>query len=100
MPRPDENDVEDVARGLLRAARPSALARARGAFDVNARLLEWAVKRPHFKTGLFRFVDVFPACTSPHDVLDHMDEYLLTDDAPRLVRTGLGVAHATPFGAR
>jgi RHH-type proline utilization regulon transcriptional repressor/proline dehydrogenase/delta 1-pyrroline-5-carboxylate dehydrogenase len=98
--RPDENDVEDVARALLRAARPSPLARARGAFDVNARLLDWATRRPHFKTGLFRFVDVFPACTSPHDVLDHMDEYLLTDDAPRVVRSGLGIAHATPFGAR
>ena len=79
---------------------PSPVVRVRSAFDVNSRLLSWATKRPHFKTGLFRFVDVFPACTSPHDVLDHLDEYLLTDDAPGVVRTGLGAAHALPLGAR
>ena len=70
------------------------------AFDVNTRLLTWATKRPHFKTSLFRFVDVFPACTTPHDVLDHLDEYLLTDDTPGIVRAGLGAAHAVPSGAR
>ena len=100
MVTPDENDVEDVARQILKAARPSPAQRARNAVDVNARMLTWATKRPHFKAGLFRFVDVFPACTSPQDVLDHLDEYVVTDDTPGVVRAGLGVAHAMPFGAR
>ena len=100
MPRPAEDDVEDLARQILRSAQPSPAVRVRNAFDVNTRLLTWATKRPHFKTGLFRFVDVFPACTSPHDVLDHLDEYVLTDDTPGIVRAGLGTAHALPFGAR
>ncbi len=100
MPRPAEDDVEDLARQILRSAQASPAARVRNAFDVNTRLLTWATKRPHFKTGLFRFVDVFPACTSPHDVLDHLDEYVLTDDTPGIVRAGLGTAHALPFGAR
>ncbi len=100
MPRPAEDDVEDLARQILRSAQPSPAVRVRNAFDVNTRLLTWATKRPHFKTGLFRFVDVFPACTSPHDVLDHLDEYIVTDDTPGIVRAGLGTAHALPFGAR
>src|SRR5262245_40632755 len=100
MARPVEQDVEDLARTILRRARPSPATRVRNAFDVNTRLLTWATKRPHFKTGLFRFVDVFPACTTPHDVLDHLDEYLRTDATPGIVRAGLGTAHAIPFGAR
>jgi RHH-type proline utilization regulon transcriptional repressor/proline dehydrogenase/delta 1-pyrroline-5-carboxylate dehydrogenase len=100
MVTPDENDVEDLARRILKAARPGPAQRARNAVDVNTRLLTWATKRPHFKAGLFRFVDVFPACTSPQDVLDHLDEYVITDDTPGVVRAGLGVAHAMPFGAR
>ncbi|MGH8979127.1 MAG: proline dehydrogenase family protein, partial [Acidimicrobiia bacterium] len=100
MVTPDENEVEALARRILRAARPSLTERAGAAFDVNTRMLTWATKRPHFKAGLFRFVDVFPACTSPQDVLDHLDEYVVTDDTPGIVRTGLGVAHAMPFGAR
>ncbi|MGQ0823718.1 MAG: proline dehydrogenase family protein [Actinomycetota bacterium] len=93
---PAEADVEQLARAILRAAAPSARAR----FDANARLLAWAAKRPDFKTGLFRFVDVFPACTSPADVLDHLDQYLRTDDSPAVVRAGLRAAHGLPFGAR
>jgi RHH-type proline utilization regulon transcriptional repressor/proline dehydrogenase/delta 1-pyrroline-5-carboxylate dehydrogenase len=100
VPAPDENDVEALARKILRAARPSPAQRVRAAFDVNTRLLTWATKRPHFKAGLFRFVDVFPACTSPQDVLDHLDEYVVTEDTPGIVRVGLGAAHVMPFGAR
>jgi RHH-type transcriptional regulator, proline utilization regulon repressor / proline dehydrogenase / delta 1-pyrroline-5-carboxylate dehydrogenase len=98
--KPDEADVEALARRILRAARPSPVERVRGAFDPGERLMTWATKRPDFKTGLFRFVDVFPACTSPHDVLDHLDEYLVTGDTPRVVRAGLAAAHTAPFGAR
>jgi RHH-type proline utilization regulon transcriptional repressor/proline dehydrogenase/delta 1-pyrroline-5-carboxylate dehydrogenase len=92
---PAEADVEEVARAILRAARP----RWRDAIDVNDQLLRWATRRPQFRTGLFRFVDAFPACTSARDVLDHLDEYLLTSDTPRLVRTGLRVADVLPGGA-
>ena len=98
--RPAEDDVEDLARQILVAARPTIGDRFRDAFDPSARMLAWTAKRPHFKTGLFRFVDVFPACTSPADVLDHLDEYVLTDDTPGVVRAGIGAAHAVPFGAR
>ncbi len=92
---PPEAEVEALARRILKDASPR-----RNPFDVNARLLAWTTKKPAFKVGLFRFVDVFPACRTPHDVLDHLDEYVATDDAPRLIRTGVKVAHGVPFGAR
>src|SRR5262245_52031988 len=92
---PPERDVESLARNILHAAsaRPRLL-------DVNARLLGWATKRPEFKVGLFRFVDVFPACRTPDDVLVHLDEYVATKDAPHLIRGGVKLAHGVPFGAR
>jgi RHH-type transcriptional regulator, proline utilization regulon repressor / proline dehydrogenase / delta 1-pyrroline-5-carboxylate dehydrogenase len=92
---PPEHRVERVARELLRAARPSW----RDRVDVNGRLLSWATRRPHFKTGLFRFVDAFPACRTSREVLDHLDEYVLTDDAPAVVRAGLRTANIVPGGA-
>jgi Proline utilization A N-terminal domain len=36
------------------------------------RTLEWAMRHPAFKTQLFRFVDVFPACRDDEDVLRHL----------------------------
>ncbi|MET1001758.1 MAG: hypothetical protein ABWZ15_08110, partial [Acidimicrobiia bacterium] len=95
-----EKDVDTLARQIVAAAAPDAGARLRSTFDVNAQMLRWATARPHFKTGLFRFVDVFPACTSADDVLNHLDEYVLTDDTPGIVRAGLRTAHVVPFGSR
>ena len=93
---PGEDDVQDLARQILRAARP----RRREALDLNTRLLAWATHRPRFKTGLFRFVDAFPACTSSRDVLEHLDEYVRTVDSPAVVRAGLDVADWLPGGPR
>jgi RHH-type proline utilization regulon transcriptional repressor/proline dehydrogenase/delta 1-pyrroline-5-carboxylate dehydrogenase len=95
-----EKDVDTLARQIVAAAAPDAGTRLRSTFDLNAHMLRWATARPHFKTGLFRFVDVFPACTSADDVLNHLDEYVLTDDTPGIVRAGLRTAHVVPFGSR
>jgi RHH-type proline utilization regulon transcriptional repressor/proline dehydrogenase/delta 1-pyrroline-5-carboxylate dehydrogenase len=102
MPRavvPSEVDVEQLARELLRAATPSVLERARDTFSVDQRLMRWAIARPAFKTDLFRFVDVYPACESADDVLQHLDEYLDNESTPMTVRRGLHVAHRLPGGA-
>ena len=40
-------------------------------------ILEWAMKDPEFKTEMFRFVDVFPALTTPEEIARHIQEYLL-----------------------
>lgn len=41
-----------------------------------ARIMEWSMKDPAFKTQLFRFVDVLPALRSPQEVVRHLKEYL------------------------
>src|SRR5688572_25452344 len=43
---------------------------------VYARLMEWSMKDPAFKTQLFRFVDVLPALNSSAEIVRHLQEYL------------------------
>lgn len=63
-------------------------------------MLDWAMAHPAFKTQLFRFVDVFPACVDDVDVMRHLDEYFEGVDMPRALDFGLGVAEHVPFGSR
>src|SRR5437016_2683647 len=39
-------------------------------------LMDWAMRDEHFKTQLFRFVDVLPTLTSSSEVSRHLKEYL------------------------
>jgi RHH-type proline utilization regulon transcriptional repressor/proline dehydrogenase/delta 1-pyrroline-5-carboxylate dehydrogenase len=41
-----------------------------------ARVMEWSMKDPAFKTQLFRFVDVLPALPSSAEIVRHLQEYL------------------------
>src|SRR5437016_7767391 len=63
-------------------------------------VLDWAMSHPGFKTELFRFVDVFPACRDDADVLRHLSEYFAGVEVPRALGLGLEVAERVPFGAR
>ena len=63
-----------------------------------ARLMEWAMKDPAFKTQLFRFVDVLPSLHSSADIVRHLQEYL-GDKAVELhpaLKTGLAAATFAP----
>jgi RHH-type proline utilization regulon transcriptional repressor/proline dehydrogenase/delta 1-pyrroline-5-carboxylate dehydrogenase len=63
-----------------------------------ARLMEWAMKDPAFKTQLFRFVDVLPALDSSAEIVRHLQEYL-GDKAVVLhpaLKTGLAAASLAP----
>jgi RHH-type proline utilization regulon transcriptional repressor/proline dehydrogenase/delta 1-pyrroline-5-carboxylate dehydrogenase len=63
-----------------------------------ARLMEWAMKDPAFKTQLFRFVDVLPALDSSTETVRHLQEYL-GDQAVVLhpaLKTGLAAASLAP----
>jgi RHH-type transcriptional regulator, proline utilization regulon repressor / proline dehydrogenase / delta 1-pyrroline-5-carboxylate dehydrogenase len=42
-------------------------------------LMDWAMRDDHFKTQLFRFVDVLPTLTSPAEITRHLQEYLGDD---------------------
>src|SRR5207247_1188649 len=66
----------------------------------SERVLDWAMSHPGFKTQLFRFVDVFPACRDDADVLRHLSEYFAGVEVPRALGLGLEVAEVVPFGAR
>src|SRR5437870_315142 len=57
-------------------------------------MMEWAMRDEHFKTQLFRFVDVLPTLTSAGEVARHLKEYL-GDDQVKLspaLRMGLKAA--------
>jgi RHH-type transcriptional regulator, proline utilization regulon repressor / proline dehydrogenase / delta 1-pyrroline-5-carboxylate dehydrogenase len=94
---PLESEVERLARRIAELARPPRRM-GLGASGWNERLMQWAMKDPSFKTQLFRLVDVFPTTTDEDDVLDHIEQYLGTGSAPRVVDRGLGVARHAPFG--
>src|SRR5438105_4584190 len=58
---------------LMDRQPPPALFSKKGAY---ARLMEWSMKDPAFKTQLFRFVDVLPTLNSSAEIVRHLQEYL------------------------
>ncbi len=55
------------------AAEPPSFFSRKGFY---ASLMEWAMRDEHFKTQLFRFVDVLPTLESSAEVARHLKEYL------------------------
>ena len=80
----------------LMAAHPApGIFSKKGAY---ARLMEWAMQDPAFKTQLFRFVDVLPALDTSGEIVRHLQEYL-GDQAVALnpaLKTGLAAAALAP----
>ncbi|QYM79444.1 proline dehydrogenase family protein [Horticoccus luteus] len=58
---------------LMEKQPPPALFSKKGAY---ARLMDWSMKDPAFKTQLFRFVDVLPSLHSSAEIVRHLQEYL------------------------
>src|ERR1700709_1971974 len=78
---------------LMDKQPPPALFSKKGAY---ARLMEWSMKDPVFKTQLFRFVDVLPSLASSGEIVRHLQEYL-GDKAVGLnptIKVGLAAAAA------
>lgn len=76
---------------LMDAAEPPSLFSKKGFYGT---LMEWAMRDEHFKTQLFRFVDVLPTLRSSGEVARHLTEYL-GDDQLKLspaLRLGLKAA--------
>jgi RHH-type proline utilization regulon transcriptional repressor/proline dehydrogenase/delta 1-pyrroline-5-carboxylate dehydrogenase len=86
-----EAEVQRTAQEIA-AAGASERARLFHLGRWSERVLDWAMTHDAFKTALFRFVDVFPACRDDADVLRHLAEYFVGVDVPRALRAGLGVA--------
>lgn len=63
-----------------------------------ARVMEWSMKDPAFKTQLFRFVDVLPSLRSNAEIVRHLQEYL-GDQAVELhpaLKAGLAASSFAP----
>ena len=63
-----------------------------------ARVMDWSMKDPAFKTQLFRFVDVLPALKSSGEIVRHLQEYL-GDKAVELnpaMKVGLAASSFAP----
>jgi RHH-type transcriptional regulator, proline utilization regulon repressor / proline dehydrogenase / delta 1-pyrroline-5-carboxylate dehydrogenase len=93
-----ERDVQTIAREIA-AAGASERANLFHLGRWSERVLAWAMAHPGFKTQLFRFVDVFPACRDDADVLRHVREYFADVPVPRALGVGLALAEHVPFGA-
>ncbi|MDB6167227.1 MAG: rocA1 [Verrucomicrobia bacterium] len=80
---------------LMDRQPPPALFSKKGAY---ARLMEWSMKDPAFKTQLFRFVDVLPSLASSAEIVRHLQEYL-GDKAVELnpaLKAGLAASSFAP----
>src|ERR1051325_2924831 len=77
--------------GLMDAAEPPSLFSKKGFYGT---LMDWSMRDEHFKTQLFRFVDVLPTLTSSSEIAKHLRKYLGEDEvklSPAL-RMGLKAA--------
>ena len=70
--------IGDEIFTLMDAAEPPSVFSKKGFYGT---MMEWAMKDDHFKTQLFRFVDVLPALGSSGEVARHLQEYLGTEEA-------------------
>lgn len=62
------------------------------------RIMEWSMKNEHFKTQMFRFVDVLPYLESSSEVAKHLKEYFAEkgDELPSIFNIGVGVGALAP----
>ncbi len=62
------------------------------------RIMEWSMKNEHFKTQMFRFVDVLPYLNSGSEVARHLKEYFAEsgDELPSVFNFGLGLGSLAP----
>src|SRR5712675_2842576 len=74
---------------LMDAAEPPSLFSNKGFYGT---LMEWSMRDEHFKTQLFRFVDVLPTLTSASEIARHLKEYLGEDHVSPALRLGLKAA--------
>src|SRR5690348_3333349 len=88
-------ELGDKLFALMDASPSPGIFSKKGAY---ARVMEWSMKDPAFKTQLFRFVDVLPSLESSAEILRHLQEYL-GDKAVELnpaMKAGLAASSFAP----
>ena len=92
---PRIRDLGEKLFALMDASPAPGIFSKKGAY---ARVMEWSMKDPAFKTQLFRFVDVLPALKSSAEIVRHLQEYL-GDKAVELnpaMKAGLAASSFAP----
>ncbi len=61
-------------------------------------IMDWSMKNEHFKTQMFRFVDVLPYLNSGSEVARHLKEYFSEsgEELPSVFNVGLGLGSLAP----
>lgn len=61
-------------------------------------IMDWSMKNEHFKTQMFRFVDVLPSINSGAEVARHLKEYFAEsgDELPSVFNVGVGLGSLAP----
>jgi RHH-type proline utilization regulon transcriptional repressor/proline dehydrogenase/delta 1-pyrroline-5-carboxylate dehydrogenase len=61
-------------------------------------IMEWSMRNEHFKTQMFRFVDVLPCLNDGADVARHLKEYFAESgsELPSVFNFGLGLGSLAP----
>src|SRR5438309_8746019 len=76
---------------LMDAAEPPSLFSKKGFYGA---LMDWALRDEHFKTQLFRFVDVLPTLSSSSEISRHLKEYLGEEEVKLTPALRLGLKAA------
>lgn len=71
----DEARIRQIGSEMLDKARANRSGLLSAKFYQD-KLMDWSMKDQAFKVQLFRFVDAFPALTTPDMVHDHLVDYL------------------------
>ncbi len=93
-----EPRIREIGEQLLAAMDASPVPGIFSKKGAYARLMEWSMKDPAFKTQLFRFVDVLPMLKSSGAIVRHLQEYL-GDKAVELnpaMKAGLAASGIAP----
>ncbi len=88
-------ELGEILFSRMDAAPAPGIFSKKGAY---ARLMEWSMQDPAFKTQLFRFVDVLPTLRSSAEIVRHLQEYL-GDKAVELspaLKAGLAASSFAP----
>jgi RHH-type proline utilization regulon transcriptional repressor/proline dehydrogenase/delta 1-pyrroline-5-carboxylate dehydrogenase len=62
------------------------------------KVMEWSMRNEHFKTQMFRFVDVLPYLNKSSDIAKHLKEYFAEsgDKMPSIFNFGAGIGALAP----
>ncbi len=86
-----EDRIAEIGREMLSLARANKTGLLSARFWSD-KLMDWSMKDQAFKVQLFRFVDCFPALTTPDAVYDHLSDYLSQPGVTLPPGMGLGMS--------